>query len=102
MTAALVTNNAFIVKMPKRVDRTVVPAIASDLDHHIQLGRKVILDFSQTDFIESKTTDVFLDGIAKATQRSARLSLRGVRPSVKIKLEVGGILDYFRCTTSPK
>ena len=96
MTAALPTHHIFIVQLPKQVEIANIPAITSELDRKIQSGRKVILDFSQTCFIQSEAISLLLDGIAKAQQRSARLSLRGVRPSIKVRLEAGGILDYFR------
>lgn len=96
MTAALPTNPIVIVQLPKQVEMANIPALTNDLDRKIQSGRKVILDFSQTCFIQSEAISLFLDGVAKAQQRSARLSLRGVRPSIKVRLEANGILDYFR------
>ena len=103
MTATLAPNtlapsNVVIVKVPKRVDAAVMPALTKDLDEKIQTGRKVILDFSQTGFIHVEATDVFLEGLVKATQRNARLSLRGVRPGAKMILDRGGVLEHFRRT----
>lgn len=96
MTATALATSKIVVRIPRRVDALIVPAMSQDLDGKIQEGTKIILDFSQTSFIEIEATDVFLECLVRATQRNAKIALRGVRPSVRTSLERGGVLEYFR------
>ena len=85
-----------IVKIPKRVDYAIAPHLVEDLDKKICDGNSVVLDFSQTRSIIPAMTDIFLTAVITAKQRNARLSLQGVKPNLKVMLELGGVLDHFR------
>lgn|GEM_PF-5408296 len=90
------TADAVTVRIPKRVDYAIAPHIIDDLDKKMDKGDTVVLDFSQTRFIKPEMADIFLDAVVKAKQRNVRLALQGVKPDVKVILELGGVLEYFR------
>jgi anti-anti-sigma factor len=90
-TYALVT-----VRVPKRVDAWTAPFLAEDLEEKIQSGIAIVLDLTQTQFIEPSSANVLLEGLMKSRVRQARMSLRGVKPQVKVVLEMAGVLQHFR------
>ena len=89
-TYALVT-----VRVPKRVDEWTAPFLAKDLEEKIQEGIAIVLDLTQTQFIEPSSANVLLEGLIKSRARHARMTLRGVQPQVKVVLELAGVLKYF-------
>jgi anti-anti-sigma factor len=90
-TYALVT-----VRVPKRVDVWTAPSLAKDLEEKIQEGIAIVLDLTQTQFIEPASANVLLEGLVKSRARHARMTLRGVNPQVKVVLEMAGVLKHFR------
>ncbi|NJN57550.1 MAG: STAS domain-containing protein [Leptolyngbyaceae cyanobacterium SL_5_9] len=90
-TYALVT-----VRVPKRVDVWTAPSLAKDLEEKIQEGIAIVLDLTQTQFIEPASANVLLEGLIKSRARNARMTLRGVNPQVKVVLEMAGVLKHFR------
>jgi anti-anti-sigma factor len=90
-TYALVT-----VRVPKRVDAWTAPFLAKDLEEKIQEGISIVLDLTQTQFIEPGSANVLLEGLIKSRARRARMTLRGVSPQVKVVLEMAGVLKHFR------
>jgi anti-anti-sigma factor len=90
-TYALVT-----VRVPKRVDVWTAPSLAKDLEEKIQEGIAIVLDLTQTQFIEPASANVLLEGLIKSRARHARMTLRGVNPQVKVVLEMAGVLKHFR------
>lgn len=84
------------IRAPRRIDFCTAPFLAKDLDEKLKTGVSLILDLSQTQFIEPSSTEVLIQGALKSKLRHARLSLQGVTPQVKVVLELGGVLSYFR------
>lgn len=91
-----VMTTALIVHAPKRIDFCTAPFLAEDLEVKIQEGNAIVLDLTQTQFLDPEGTNVVLQGLLKSKQRHARFSLRGVKPQVKVILELAGVLQYFR------
>lgn len=85
-----------IVRAPKRIDCCTAAFLAQDLEVKIQSGTRVVLDLSATQFIDPEGTKVVLEGLMKSRQRSAKFSLQGVKPQVKVILEIAGILQHFK------
>lgn len=85
-----------IVFAPNRLDFFTAPFLAKDLDAKLREGAVVVLDFSKTQSIEPSVTDVLINSFVKSRQRQARLSFKGVKPQVKVVLEMAGILKHFR------
>ncbi|HEY9620300.1 MAG TPA: STAS domain-containing protein [Crinalium sp.] len=90
------TSETITVYAPKRLDSLTAPFLERDLEDKIQAGRLVVLDLTQTNFIDPSSADVLMKGLIKSKQRRARLSLKGVNPQVKLVLELAGILQHFR------
>jgi anti-anti-sigma factor len=89
-----------VVFAPSRLDFLTAPFLAQDLEAKIQEGASIVLDFTKTQSIDPAVTDVLIDGFIKSKQRQARLSLKGVKPQVKLVLEMAGILQHFRPTST--
>ncbi|MBD2462938.1 STAS domain-containing protein [Oscillatoria sp. FACHB-1407] len=90
------TPEVITVYAPRRIDCCTAPFLAKDLDEKLQAGVSLILDLGQTRFIDPPSADVLIQGILKAKQRRARLSLQRVAPQVKVVLEMAGVLQFFR------
>jgi anti-anti-sigma factor len=90
------TSELMIIRMPRRVDAITAPHLAQDLAVKIQPGHGIVLDFSQTQVIESNGVQVLLQGLKLAKQEGAQIALRSVQPKVKYVLGAAGVLDYFR------
>jgi anti-anti-sigma factor len=85
-----------IIRAPKRIDCCTAVFLAQDLEVKIQSGIKVVLDLGATQFLDPEGTKVILEGLMKSRQRSAKFSLQGVNPQVKVILEIAGILQHFK------
>lgn len=90
------TANTVVVYAPQRLDLCTAPFLAQDLEAKIREDVAVVLDFTKTQFVDPASTNVLVDGFIKSRQRHARLSFRGVKPQVKVVLEMSGILKHFR------
>jgi anti-anti-sigma factor len=90
------TSETITVYAPKRLDGFTSPFLERDLDEKIQPGAMVVLDLTQTNFIDPPSANVLMQGLIKSKQRRARLSLRGVNSQVKLVLELAGVLQHFR------
>ncbi|MBW4488369.1 MAG: STAS domain-containing protein [Trichocoleus desertorum ATA4-8-CV12] len=85
-----------IVRAPKRIDCCTATFLAQDLEAKIQAGGGVVLDLSATQFVDPDGTKVILEGLMKSRQRGAKFALQGVKPQVKVILEISGILQHFK------
>jgi anti-anti-sigma factor len=85
-----------VVQAPKRIDCCTAAFLAQDLEIKIQPGAKVVLDLSATQFLDPEGTKVVLEGLMKSRQRGAKFALHGVKPQVKVILEISGILQHFK------
>jgi anti-anti-sigma factor len=90
------TSEVITVYAPKRIDCCTAPFLAQDLDEKLQPGVSLVIDLGQTQFIDPPSVDILMQGILKARQRRARLSLQKVTPQVKVVLEMAGVLQFFR------
>jgi anti-anti-sigma factor len=55
-----------------------------------------VLDLSETQFIDSEGSSAILKGLLQAKQQQVKFALRGVHPQLKMILELGGVLKFFR------
>lgn len=85
-----------IIRAPKRIDCCTATFLAQDLETKIQAGGSVRLDLSATQFLDPEGTKVVLEGLMKSRQRGAKFALQGVKPQVKVILEIAGILQHFK------
>lgn len=95
----MLSMKSITVRAPKRLDLLTAPSLAHDLEQKICEGQAVILDLTQTKFIDPAIANVFLEGLIKSKQRSARFSLRGVSPQARLVLEMSGVLQHFQRKT---
>jgi anti-anti-sigma regulatory factor len=89
------TQDIVMIHTPKRLDRLVANYLVNDLDAKLCPGRRVVLDFSQTQFIDDEGSKAVLKGIGLAKQRGAKISLKRVHPQVAILLKMAGVLTHF-------
>jgi anti-anti-sigma factor len=90
------TLETIIVRAPKRLDMLTAPHLANDLANKIREGCRIILDLGHTQYLDTSSAEVILQGLAVAKQRKARLGLRNVNAQVSTVLELAGVLQYFR------
>ena len=90
------TSAPVIIRAPKRIDCCTATFLAQDLEAKIQEGESVKLDLSATQFLDPEGTKVVLEGLMKSRQRGAKFALQGVKPQVKVILEIAGILQHFK------
>jgi anti-anti-sigma factor len=90
------TSASITVYAPKRIDLCTAPFLEKDLDAKIQEGVSLVLDLTQTQFLDPKNADILMQGLIKSKERHARLMLRGVQPQVKVVLEMAGVMRHFR------
>lgn len=84
------------IRAPRRLDTLTAPHLARDLEAKIHEGGTIVLDFSQTQFLEAESAEIILYGWKLAKERDARFLLRGVHEPVKLVLELSGVLQFFR------
>ncbi|MBD1864327.1 MULTISPECIES: STAS domain-containing protein [Trichocoleus] len=85
-----------IVRAPKRIDCCTAAFLAQDLETKIQAGEGIVLDLSATQFLDPEGTKVILEGLMKSRQQGTKFALKGVKPQVKVILELSGILQHFK------
>lgn len=88
--------NLITICAPKRLDTFTAPCLYEDLVEKICKGAYIVLDLSQTQFVDPVGADVIKEGLLRCKQHRAHLSLRGVKPQVKSVLHAGGVLQYFK------
>lgn len=84
------------IRAPKRLDICTASFLAKDLEAKIQTAAGIVLDLSETQFIDPEGTQTILEGLLKAKQNHVKFGLKGVRPQLKVILELGGVLQFFR------
>ena len=85
-----------LIRAPKRLDAFTAPFLYEDLEEKIRKRISLTLDLSQTQFIDPVGADTIKEGIIRCKQHHVRLTLKGVKPQIKLTLKQMGILQYSR------
>ena len=90
-----------VVQVKGRLDSTTSPLLGERLTAMLGAARaRVLLDFSQLEYISSAGFRVLLQAAKRADQSAARLVLCGVSGKVRQLFDLGGFLDLFTITGS--
>jgi len=90
-----------VVQVKGRLDSTTSPLLGERLTAMLGAARaRVLLDFSQLEYISSAGFRVLLQAAKRADQSAARLVLCGVTGKVRQLFDLGGFLDLFTITGS--
>ncbi|WP_228060524.1 anti-sigma factor antagonist [Coleofasciculus sp. LEGE 07081] len=98
------SNNTAVMRLPDRL--TVIEAVTwkntyQDLLQESLKFKEIVLDFSQTKFIDSSAIGVLISNYKRTVERGIELLLRGVNPTVMAVLEMTG-LDQILTIESPR
>ena len=83
------------IRLPRRIDSSISPLLAADFRHKIRPGITLVLDMTQTIFIDPITTAVFWEGIVRSQQTGAKIAVQGMKPQVLQIFELAGCVPYF-------
>lgn len=90
-----------VVQVKGRLDSTTSPLLGERLTAMLGAAKaRVLLDFSQLEYISSAGFRVLLQAAKRADQSAARLVLCGVTGKVRQLFDLGGFLDLFTITGS--
>jgi len=92
-------NHDLIVKLPERLtllESNDFKKIYFDLSKNIQKNQNIVIDLSNTQFIDSSGIGVLVQIHQDALHRNCEVVLQQVQPSVIKILEISGLMDIFR------
>jgi anti-anti-sigma factor len=84
------SNDVHIVAIAGSLDSTTSPEAQKSLDEVLTSAKKVILDFSQLDYISSAGLRVLLGAAKKLRASGGKLGMFGLNQSVKEVFEISG------------
>src|SRR5262245_55713027 len=90
-----------VVQVKGRLDSTTSPALGERLSTILGAAKaRVLVDFSQLEYISSAGFRVLLQAAKRAEHNTARLVLCGVSGKVRQLFDLGGFLDLFSITAT--
>lgn len=88
-----------VVQVKGRLDSTTSPVLGERLTALLDAAKaRVLVDFSQLEYISSAGFRVLLQAGKRAEQSTAKLVLCGVSGKVRQLFDLGGFLDLFLIT----
>lgn len=90
-----------VLQVTGRLDSTTSPALGERLSSILDTSKaRLLVDFSQLEYISSAGFRVLLQAAKRADQNSAKLVLCGVSGKVRQLFDLGGFLDLFSITAT--
>jgi len=90
-----------VLQVKGRLDSTTSPALGERLSGILDAGKaRLLVDFSQLEYISSAGFRVLLQAAKRADQNAAKLVLCGVSGKVRQLFDLGGFLDLFSITAT--
>ena len=90
-----------VVQLKGRLDSTSSPMLGERLTQMLgSATARIVVDFSQLDYISSAGFRVLLQAAKRADENAARLVLCGVSGKVRQLFDLGGFLDFFSITAT--
>ncbi|MBI3919205.1 MAG: STAS domain-containing protein [Betaproteobacteria bacterium] len=85
-----------VLQVMGRIDSTTAPVLGERLTAMVgAAGARVVVDFSQLDYISSAGFRILLLAAKRADQTTSKLVLCGVSGKVRQLFDLGGFLDLF-------
>lgn len=82
-------------RLPNRIDRAGAPNFYEHLGHFRWEGMSLILDLSETQFIDAAGIGILKASAINCQRHNMRLGLRGITPSIREILQMAGFLDLY-------
>ena len=93
--------DVLILEVKGRIDSATAPALGERLTALLGgIGRRLVLDLGQLEYISSAGFRVLLLAGKRADASESRLVLCGVSGKVRQLFDIGGFLDLFSITAS--
>ena len=90
-----------VVQVKGRLDSTTSPMLGERLSAMLGAAKaRVLVDFSQLEYISSAGFRVLLQAAKRADENAAKLVLCGVSGKVRQLFDLGGFLDLFSITAT--
>jgi anti-anti-sigma factor len=95
--------DSVVVKIPSRLDSNNAPAVETDLKSLLKTNpKKIILDFSETDYMASAGLRVLLIVSRDFMKTGGRIALVELKPSVLKIFDMAGFSRIFTICISPE
>jgi anti-anti-sigma factor len=92
-----VEGDVTVVSVRGRLDSTTAPGFSARLAHALEEPkRRLLIDFSQLEYISSAGFRVLLLAARQASQTEGAIALSGVAGKVRQLFDLGGFLDLFQ------
>lgn len=89
------SNDIHIVAVTGSLDSTTSPEAQKSLDAVVAGAKKVLLDFSQLDYISSAGLRVLLGAAKQLRASGGKLGMFGLNPSVREVFEISGFASIL-------
>lgn len=90
-----IENDVAILNINGRIVSTTAPVLEKAIEDVLKTENKLILDFSEVDFMASSGIRVLLIAYKRLKIQDGLLILRNVNPAVMNVLEVTGLKDFL-------
>jgi anti-anti-sigma factor len=92
-----VEGDVTVVSVRGRLDSTTAPGLSARLSRALEEPkRRLLIDFSQLEYISSAGFRVLLVAARHASQTDGAIALSGVAGKVRQLFDLGGFLDLFQ------
>ncbi|NEP20126.1 MAG: STAS domain-containing protein [Leptolyngbya sp. SIO4C1] len=85
-----------IIRLPSRVDLVIAPFFAADLKRKTKPGAVIVLDMSQTQFVDPSMMNIFLSGVIRCHTEGAQLVARNMSLQVRQVFQRAGLLKHLQ------
>lgn len=90
-----------VLQVKGRLDSATSPMLGERLTAVLEAAKaRVLVDFSQLEYISSAGFRILLQAAKRADQNTAKLVLCGVSGKVRQLFDLGGFLDLFSITST--
>jgi anti-anti-sigma factor len=90
-----------VLQVKGRLDSTTSPMLGERLTAVLEAAKaRVLVDFSQLEYISSAGFRILLQAAKRADQNGAKLVLCGVSGKVRQLFDLGGFLDLFSISST--
>ena len=90
-----------VLQVKGRLDSATSPVLGERLTAVLEAAKaRVLVDFSQLEYISSAGFRILLQAAKRAEQNTAKLVLCGVSGKVRQLFDLGGFLDLFSITAT--
>lgn len=90
-----------LVVVRGEVDMESAPRLLHEIQHHVALGGRTVVDLAGVEYIDSAGIAVLVQGLKAAQRRGQEYALRVPSPQVTAVLELAQLQQFFRIEPLP-